>query len=439
MRSSSPRFMLVAPIRSDKLYRLPDAALEFGADAAEDALTQRFLSRRYTNAPFTSLQHVTNLSPEAIAQATSNPYRARLGGHDNGPQFSFDVLNAEMYSHFGMDILCAFVELRERAFNRTHRFKDATAQEIEQLEQATTYFMRALCNAHYHDKMHFVRWVSRTLILLEPKPIRPGDEQSRKDHRATPPDSWRQEDMAWTSVVLDNSVLASVGWANWVAWTPDPNYQFVDMRRSAVMAQYLWCFVSDIDTRSARVLSGVSRSPSSSRAQSSALHQVIELNFDMAVVSMFYERLGTESNVANRQLVVATLEAWGFKSTFDLIAERLQRLESIIQARSEMLSRRTSRTMEVILFALSVTGLLSIILASIGTAFSGESGGNGPWYPNSKILDWFRQVNLDAILVISLLAGLLLVFIVLGVQRAPLARGVWRSVRGDREDIEPDE
>ncbi|WP_257161794.1 hypothetical protein [Corynebacterium cystitidis] len=431
LKEGVPRFLFIAPLQRisrdhgpDKfdieLYELPDDAL------STYSIQQEFVSRDEFNSPFTRLSKFHNIlggaATETLLDVDSiekRGYYARdLRKNKVGPGFHFHIVGGEIYEHMGMRIVALIAEVSRisdgsndrlaefnQIFYHNETEKASSRVLIEQFEQATTYFVKHVSREYFFGhRRYYVRWVGRTVVY--------GD-------KTAPPGVWFQGVPDQSLVQLAEGTYAQAGWGNNVAWTSNPDFQFIDLRRSAVMAQYVWCYLNDIDTRSVEILSRARRADHKRRIDfDKSLSDLIDLNYDLATASMFYERLGTESSVANRELVESILEAWGFRPAFELTSARLERLESILQARTEMRSRRTSSLMEWILFALSVTGLLSLILGIIGTAYSGESGGDEPWFPSSGFLSWFRA-HIDWWIGATIVVSLVLLWWVYRYRKAP--------------------
>lgn len=418
LKLGKERLMLVAPVQraaEDQpiLYSPPQNLLEPGKFVETKTLHQNFTGRRKQNSPFTSLGNPKHVSARKLEYLENQRYH---GSNDDGTEgpigFKFKILAADIYRHFEMDFIVAFIELSEPALSDRDGFQYFSAFDIAQFEEATSYLMKDICKLNYADHNHIVRWVGRTLILGQ-NPPREGSTSMDTERGTTVPKSWFQQEDSATRVKLDTDVTVEISWGNNVAWSPLSEYKFQDLQKSAVFAQYLWCFVNDIDTKSIDLLRRAGHVKLGRTEQDKALETLVRINYNLAVASMFFERLGTEANSIHREAVYHILEAWGYRQVIENISARLSRLENILNARADILIRRSNRVMEFVLFVLSATGLVSLTLSFIGTAYSGESGEDGvPWYPDSQIINIFRSWNLDTILIITALISIFLIIIV---------------------------
>lgn len=410
--------MLVAPLQEiaegrPVSYTPPKTILTPSDNPVNRAAAQRFYSRQQQSAPLTKV-------------GSPNSYDlGKMGLQEVTPEtggklvYSFFVLSADLYTLQGMKILVSFIEISSPMEVTTEGFQYLSESDITAFETATTALMQKLCAEIFADDAtkHAVRWTARTLLLMgsdtSKRPNEWTSELSKTDFAGVPR-AWFQDTPETAPVQLDGGVRAYTSWGNSLVITPQSKYQFRDLRRSAVMAQYLWCFLSDIDSRSIRMLDEAAAKRVSFNSLDRSLTSVVKLNYRLAISSVLYERLGTESGVANRELVEATLDAWNYRRVYQQISERLLRLENIVQARTEILQKRSSRIMEIVLFVLSIMGLFSLVLGFIGTAYSGESGlpGEEEWYPGGAFIDLFRALNPDWLFVGTLVVCIALIAIV---------------------------
>lgn len=412
LTSNRPRFLLVAPVQDVKdgepvLYHVNEEALTREAFPSNDVTSQRFSSRHDASAPFSNLSRPEGVSRRAIEAVEARSFTSTLKDASQRPvTLRARILAAEVFRHFDMDIFSVFIEFDEAGSFKSDEFWYFSELDIECLETATTALVKTLAEEHYADpSAHEVRWVGRTLIIPE---WANSSGVKHKEHLKAP-DGWFQGPENSEPIQIDQRLQIALGWGNSVAWPRKPDYPFIDVRRSTVMAQFLWSFISDIETRSLHMLYRVNRVTKSKRQQDRAMDDLIDLNYDLAVASMFFERMGMEGSAANRTLVVEILETWGYHDAMGHISARIERLEKIMGTRSEMLSRRSNRIMEGVLFLLSATGIVSLVLGFIGTAFSGESGADKPWHPSGFFFTIFRNMNADVALIGAALLSIAIV------------------------------
>ena len=406
MKPGIPRFVLVAPLQmlqgSEPILYTPPADAAFPRKRRR-GVSQSFEDRQYY-APFTSIERVENIELHRVAELNEEKICIESNSHPQSLDFYFDIKRAEIYEHFGMEILISVVELSNRSDLRPDEFGGFGEDECVSLEYATTQFMKKLCTHLFETEDRRVRWVGRTVVF--PVETLSGEVNSLGlPLEAKIPDKWFQEDPDGSVIKLADGTWTTANWGNSGAWTVDFGYQFVDLCHSSALAQFLWCFIADVETSSVEMLGFAYNINLSLKDLDSVMESLVQLNYNLALASMFYERLGTESSPFNRTLVTAILEAWGFNGVFENVSERLERLEKIFNARTQNLARRSGRLTENILFVLSLTGVISLTLTLIGTAFSGE---RATWMPTGQFFEAFRTVNLDIVMVVSLLISVLL-------------------------------
>lgn len=349
------RLLLISPLQSEELYQL---------GRQEISLSQRptFADREAREGRLTTPEPVMTLSSDAYCDP------------ETGLEFRID--EALLYRHYGMELISAMVSFNHDAVSSMSR------SDVVALEKATTRLMDALCTSSPEMEAE-VRWVNRTLVLG------PGERE---------PGEWIQSISAADEWRIDDAVTVAVSWGNNIARVSREGYRFRDLTRAAIFAQYLWCYITDIETRSLTVLQATSEVGAG--RQSRLVQDVVDMHYELAMASVFHERLSTEASIRERMLVDRILAAWNYDAVVEKVDARLNRLEHILSARSEILRRRTSRVMEMIVFLITISTVVSLVLAIIQTAF----GGAVSVEPGGVVMEATRGVNLDVVLVVSLLA-----------------------------------
>lgn len=354
------QLLLVAPLQSEELFQIRTRNIP--------ALSRspRFVSRDNHNAMLAI--------PAQPEQLFCGAFTDEESGH------AFTVEELLLYHHFGMDILLAIVTVTSADVHNLDR------DQVTALEGATTRLMRSVCR-EVVDTDQEVRWVNRTLVMPPGKDI---------------PLAWLQSDNPIEPILAEEGVRFLLGWGNNIAQLPPADYRMGHLKDASIISQFLWCYLSDIETTSLEILQYSNESRPSRK--SPMTFDVIDLHFEMAMMSVFHERVGTEGDPETRSLVEGILDAWGFSSVVEKVDARLNRLEHILSARSEVLRRRTSSVMEIIVFTITVTTIISLVLAVVQTAF----GGPVDTAPGGAIMEATRELDLDLLILASLVICVLL-------------------------------
>lgn len=284
-----------------------------------------------------------------------------------------NVRDARLYEHTGMRFLVATIS--------TQNLEDVVA-----FEQYTTDVFEDLCAKHcctcggdhqdLDDKTEHVavRWVNRTLQIGKDGAI---------------PSQWFQQERAQL-VPLAGSVSFHANWGNNVlAGQTD-----LDMAEPIVHAQFLWCYLTDIERISLGYLKMLN---SGQRIRDELIHGVVDLHFELAMESVIRERTRTESQPWFRQVVEAILTSWGYDEVHADVDRRLGRLEHIVEGRSELLARSQSRTMEITLFVLGALTLVALAISLLQTAYAEISTGDDSVRPGGGLFDLMRHLDASAL------------------------------------------
>jgi len=352
--------ILVAPLQAENLFRLN------GVHLPTIVVSPQFENR--------GRQTATLTVPESVSHVEYDWY------FDKDSLLEFSVRKVLHYAHLGMDIILARVELVNSDFSQFGR------EEMAKFETATTNLMKDLCQKRLPDNGQ-VRWVNRTLLAGHGEPI---------------PVDWLQTDVPMESEFDGGDLRIQFGWGNGLIRGDLSNFRISIYEDASVMSQFLWCYLSDIETRSLQILQS-SNEPKPSR-RSTLTTDVIDLHYELAMMSVIHERLGTELNAEARGLIEEILTSWNFLTVVKGIDERINRLEHILGARSEILRRRSSSVVEVVVFTLTVTTIIALVLGIVQTAF----GGAVEVEPGGWIMEATRGANLDYLVVGSVVACLVL-------------------------------
>lgn len=305
-----------------------------------------------------------------------------------------------LYDQQGMHLLVSLVEVRDEDLLRPH--------QIERFEQLTTEVFEEVTQRYYDAAgggAPTVRWVNRTLLL----PRR--DLRLQHGDGETPlPQRWFQQD-AKHEVLLDSGAVFHASWGNNVlVHHPDHGRDFgIDsVVEPLIHAQYLWCYLTDIERISLGYLELLS---SGRRVRDQLVRGVIDLHFELAMESVMRERTRTESQPQFREIVEAVLEAWKYEEVHTDVDTRLQRLEHIVQGRSELLQRSQNRVMENALFALGALTLVSLAISLIQTAFAEVSTSSDGARPGGVMFEWMRNADATSLVVASLVISVMVILI----------------------------
>jgi len=305
-----------------------------------------------------------------------------------------------LYDQQGMHLLVSIVEVRDEDLLRPH--------QIERFEQLTTEVFEEVTQRYYdaaEDGAPTVRWVNRTLLLpRRDLRLQPGDGEPPLPQR------WFQQD-AKHEVVLSKGAVFHASWGNNVlVHHPDHGRDFrIDsVVEPLIHAQYLWCYLTDIERISLGYLELLS---SGRRVRDQLVRGVIDLHFELAMESVMRERTRTESQPQFREIVEAVLEAWKYEEVHTDVDTRLQRLEHIVQGRSELVQRSQNRVMENALFALGALTLVSLAISLIQTAFAEVSTSGDGARPGGVMFEWMRNVDATSLVVASLVISVIVILI----------------------------
>lgn len=286
-----------------------------------------------------------------------------------------------------------------------HEFKDR--KDVVELEGATFSLMQKIIFELGEDhelKLGSPLWVNRTLISYD------------KDDSAL--DNWLQDNTSSDFVPIgDGSVEIIAGWGNNALLLPSGGDIPAQAWVGLVLAQFVWTYAIDIEKYSLEILQEVQHVQPSK--QGDLLKALVDLHYELAVQSIFHERLEVEADPLSRSISKSLLAAWSYNKVLQNIEARIMRLEHILTARSELLRRSSSVKMERILFAVTMSTIVSLVLSFIQTSFSGAVG----VAPSGTTMDFLRQARLDWIFLISLVLTMTLSYLVLrqsGKVRNPL-------------------
>lgn len=317
-----------------------------------------------------------------------------------------------LYDQQGMHLLVALVEVRDDSLLRPH--------QIEKFERITTRLFEEFTAKHYSvdgGSAPSVRWVNRTLLL-------PRRELSLEHGVGEPelPKRWFQQD-GKREVALSKGALFYASWGNNVlVYHPDHGRDFgIDsVVEPLIHAQYLWCYLTDIERISLGYLELLS---SGKKVRDRLVRGVIDLHFELAMESVMRERTRTESQPQFREIVEAVLAAWKYEEVHEDVDRRLQRLEHIVQGRSELVQRTQNKVMENTLFALGALTLVSLAISLIQTAFAEVSVDGEGLRPSGAMFEWMRNVDASTLVMWSLVISVIVILIA----------GLWPKAVDQRE------
>ena len=317
-----------------------------------------------------------------------------------------------LYNQQEMHLLVSLVEVRDDALLRPH--------QIERFEQITTRIFEEFTAQHYgadDASAPSVRWVNRTLLL-------PRRELSLEHGAGEPalPQRWFQQDEK-RKVSLSKGAVFYASWGNNVlVYHPDHGRDFgVDsVVEPLIHAQYLWCYLTDIERISLGYLELLG---SGRKVRDRLVRGVIDLHFELAMESVMRERTRTESQPQFREIVEAVLGAWKYEEVHKDVDTRLQRLEHIVQGRSELVQRSQNKVMENTLFALGALTLVSLAISLIQTAFAEVSVDGDGLQPGGAMFEWMRNVDASTLVVWSLVISAIVILIA----------GLWPKAVDQRE------
>lgn len=312
----------------------------------------------------------------------------------------FNLDSVIHFNHCGEDFVAALV-------TAYHDFADRAG--VVELESATFALMQKLIfeiGEELDLKLGSPRWVNRTMVTHD-----------KQDPALC---YWFQDNTEMEFRPLgDGSVEVVAGWGNNALWLSPGSEIPEQVWVGLVLAQFVWSYAGDIEKYSLEILQQVQLIDPSK--QGHLLRAVVDLHYELAVQSVFYERLEVEADPLSRGIAKDLLSAWSYEKVLGNIEARINRLEHILTARSELLRRSSSVKMERILFAVTMTTIVSLVLSFIQTSFSGAARDA----PGGPTMDFFRGANLDWIFLISLIVCAVLSYLVLkrsGQIRSPLEK-----------------
>ena len=337
-------------------------------------------------------QHSTLTSPAATVIPIAGVRQVR--------DTLFRLDSVTHFNHWGEDFIVAMV-------TAYHDFADRKC--VVELENATFTLIQNLIFEIGEEsdlKLGSPRWVNRTMVTY--------DKQDPALHH------WFQDNSNTEFHPLGaGSVEGIAGWGNNALWLSPGGEIPEQVLVGLVLAQFVWSYAGDIEKYSLEILQKVQ--VIEPNKQGHLLRAVVDLHYELAVQSVFYERLEVEADPLSRRVAKSLLNAWSYEKVLGNIEDRINRLEHILTARSELLRRSSSVKMERILFAVTMTTIVSLILGFIQTSFSGAVGEA----PGGPTMDFFRDANLDWIFSLSLIACAALSYQVLrrsGKVRNPLEK-----------------
>lgn len=356
--STSVQILCVAPLREADPYRVHGRDVFSGL-----GLDTEFVSRDRAAAEITK--------PVVVRDGLSAPQSDGI-----------EVRDAKMYEHTGMRFLTAVLVIQD--ITRLDRGR------VVEFEQETTRIFEELCAANYSEEVK-VRWVNRTLYVTDTADI---------------PVRWFQQE-GEQQVQLGTKRTFHGNWGNNVlVHTPDADFSYFDLTEPIVHAQYLWCYLTDIERISLGYLDMLN---SGRRIKNELVVGVVDLHFELAMESVLRERTRTESQPWFRDVVEAILASWKYDTVHEDVDRRLSRLEHIVEARSELLSRSQSRVMETTLFVLGALTLVSLAISLVQTAFAEISADPEGLRPGGGLFEWMRYFDASALVWWSLAVSIVII------------------------------
>lgn len=374
--------LCVAPVRDVDPYRLK-ADRVFGKSDFDTAFTSRVGESATVTKPRLSEVIASRNDMVDIVAGISDQVRAN---------------QTLLYDHVGMHMLVSLIEIKDHAFLRTNvqRFEEMTTQIFEE----------TLCRHYKEEGMRepSIRWVNRTLLLTSEV-----EDLACSNNDSTIPEHWFQQEPRRPVAFGTDAVF----WASWgnnmLAHRATARFDLSSVIDSIIHAQFLWCYVTDIERISLGYLELLS---SGKNVKNRLVHGVIDLHFELAMESVMRERTRTEAQPHFRAAVESILEAWGYENVHEDIDRRLQRLEHIVRGRSELMQRTQSKTMELTLFVLGVLTLVSLVISLVQTAFAEVSSDDSGIRPSGLIFEWMRDADATLMVTWSLVISVLIILTV---------------------------
>lgn len=310
----------------------------------------------------------------------------------------FNAISVERYDHFEMPFLVGWLDISDPSC--------LTGDGVSEFEKATTEFFNVISSTYLNGDE--VRWVNRTLVL---------------EYGEECPDQWFQTEDRGIVVLSDNTTFYGA-WGNNLLQLAEGDClnSGVTILQPILHAQYLWCFLGDVEQISIDYLALLN---SNREIKNDLLHGVISLHYELAMVSLMHERTRTEAQPQFRAVVNSILTAWNFVEVLEDVDNRLERLEHIVSGRSELLQREQSHRMDWILFVLAGTTITALALDFIQTAYSEGVDGSRP---GGWLMDVFFTSGATAIVVVSLIITAILVVALLA--STSVSRRKRRAVHG---------
>lgn len=300
-----------------------------------------------------------------------------------------------LYDHLGMHMLVALVKVKDQNLLET---------SVEQFEEVTTRIFGEVVSRYYKQegvREPSVRWVNRTLLL--PSAV---DDLERSNQDPSVPKHWFQQEPGNPVAFGPDAVF----WASWgnnmLAHRAAAKFDAGAVIDSIIHSQFLWCYLTDIE----RISLGYLELLGSGRNVGNRLVQgVIDLHFELAMESVMRERTRTEAQPQFREAVESVLEAWGYEEVHDDVDRRLQRLEHIVQGRSELIQRTQSKIMEATLFVLGALTLVSLAISLIQTAFAEVGTDDSGIRPGGIMFEWMRNADATSLVAWSLVISVVVI------------------------------
>lgn len=367
------KFILVSPLELEDRENIIDSKFPLSN------YSDNFIDRQTENA------HITK--PKGTYLSTKKKIKC-----SEFPE-TFNIESSLLYTQAGREFVVLIID-----FYNPERVL-STREGVINFEKSTHELIREVIKssaetANLLDRE--VKWVNRTLVTDNEKLA------------AEISDHWFQRSGNKTYVpVGEGRFKMRFEWGN-SALETNGNDIPEKLLEALVFTQFIWCNMEVIDRQSRKILEEAH--PQAIERSDELYRSTIRLNYDLAVHSIFYERIISEGGTYSKDIVTQLLSAWDYDKVASNIEVRLGRIEHILDVRSELLRRsfedkrqRASSAMEKILFFITLTTVISVALTFIQTAFSGEVKG----MPTGLAMEWIRShSNTDTWILMSTLASI---------------------------------
>lgn len=373
------------------------APLDTGTDKfrseARDFRSSKFVDRDTDQANYGHLSDLEGFTPRYF--------------EDDESDFRIYVSKGQLYKGLGWPSL-----VLESCVENLPISSRLTRNQIVAIERLTTRVSQQIADELLKHK-HVVKWANRTLVAT--------------DEEAELYPEWTQKNHGSDIEITRGDFHVSFHWGNNHAHCANFEDLPTEVAHGICVAQALWCEMDRLDYNSSQFFQEIKSRIS--RNNVDLLNQVIDHHLRLAQIAIVRDRL-----IGARPILQTSTEecltAWNFDQAIDKIESRISRLEHIIEARTEIIARKNSIALESILFALALTGLISLLLTFLQTALIGE----GVQPPSGATFEFFRNYNSDFLIIGVLTICILLTFVAYKEHVGRIFRWQIKTKRRNRDD-----